>query len=172
MISPNLSRSLTCFCGCCSVTGTLGRVASWTFCWGDFAHCPLRSISAHAHLFTRAFSFSPVSLSLSHLSLSSCLFRSLSPLVSENTQLTFTVLFPKFWDLRTSSSQPKLRLRFLSPGCVSTNDVCKLRIHVLKTTSGQEQNYESIRPNYEKVLDRIRSHVSKLRIPHITTLKL
>ena len=83
---------------------------------------------------------------------------------SGNTQLTFPVLFSKFWDLRASSRQPNFRLRFLSRGCASTNDVCKLRIHVFKTTNGQEQNYESIRPNYEKVLDCSRSHISKLRI--------
>ena len=93
--------------------------------------------------------------------------------VDGNTQLTFPVRFSKFWDLRTSSrlSQPNFRLRFLSRGCASTNDVCKLRIHVLKTTKGQEQNYESIRPNYEKVLDCSQSHTSKLRIrnSHETT---
>ena len=83
---------------------------------------------------------------------------------SGDTQLTFPVLFSKFWDLRTSSSQPNFRLRFLSHGCASTNDVCKLQIHVFKTTNGQEQNYESMRPNYEKVLDRSRSHISKLRV--------
>ena len=36
------------------------------------------------------------------------------------------------------------------------NDVCKLRIHVFKTTA--------IRPNYKKVLDCSQSHISKLRI--------
>ena len=84
--------------------------------------------------------------------------------VSGNSQLTFPVLFSKFWDLRTSSSQPNFQLRFLSRGCASMNDVCKLRSRVFKTTNGQEQNYAYIRPNYKKVLDCSWSHISKLRI--------
>ena len=52
----------------------------------------------------------------------------------------------------------------MSRRCASTDDVCKLRIHVFKTTNGQEQNYESTRPNYEKVLDSSQGHISKLRI--------
>ena len=69
--------------------------------------------------------------------------------------------FPKFWDL---SSQPNLRLRLLSRG------VC-LNERRLQTTKPRFQNhewtrtnYESIRPDYTKVLDCSRSHISKLRI--------
>ena len=77
----------------------------------------------------------------------------------------------KFWDLRTSSSQPNFRLRFLSRGCASTNTFAnyestfsKPRMDKNKTTNpfGQTtkrcltaagatfQNYESEFPDYEQ----------------------
>ena len=62
-IDAPLSRSFVCFCVCCRVTGTLGRVASWTFCWegvrvapsGPFFHMHVfpfpRSLFLHLSLF-------------------------------------------------------------------------------------------------------------------------
>ena len=35
--------------------------------------------------------------------------------------------------------------------CASTNASCKLQIPVFETTKEQEQNYESVRPSYEKM---------------------
>ena len=60
------------------------------------------------------------------------------------------VLLSEIWALRASSIPPNICLRILSHGCASTNDTCKLWIHIFKTTNGREQNYESIRPNYEQ----------------------
>ena len=74
-----------------------------------------------------------------------------------------------FWDLRTSSSQPNFQLRFLSHGCASTNDVCKQPIHVFKTTNGQKQNHESIRPNYERCLTAAGATFQKIRISRLRT---
>ena len=76
----------------------------------------------------------------------------------------FPVLVSRLWVLRANSIQPSLRLQFLSDGRASTNHICKLRIHDFKAANGQEQNYEAVRPNYEKAFDRSQSHISKLRI--------
>ena len=46
---------------------------------------------------------------------------------------TTKFLLLKIWVLQASSIQPNFRLRFWSHGCASTNDTCKLRIHVTKT---------------------------------------
>ena len=64
---------------------------------------------------------------------------SLSPLIplfplvplSGKLSLRFRSCF-KILLLRTSSSQSNVRSRFLSRGCASVNDMCKLRIHVFE----------------------------------------
>ena len=58
-----LSRSFVCFCVCCRVTGALGRVASWTFCWEGARVAPSGPFF-HTHVFPFPRSlFLPLSLS-------------------------------------------------------------------------------------------------------------